>query len=76
MVRTTITLPAELKRAAETEARRRGISPGEILRHSLEVELAGRREADPFFADDASYGGRVPRKLSVQLDDYLYGSQG
>jgi hypothetical protein len=74
MVRTTIMLPEGLKRAAEAEARRRGVSLGEILRHSLEVELAARGGKDPFLSDSEVYGGSVPRRLSVDHDSFLYGS--
>jgi len=66
-------LPEGLKRAAEAEAKRRGISLGEILRHSLEVELAARSAKDPFLADMDVYSGAVPRSLSAEHDSFLYG---
>ena len=74
MTRTTIMLPPDLKLRAEREARRRGISLGQILRHSLETELrAGSHRAlgDSFFADAAVYRGKVPRDLSTRIDEHI-----
>lgn len=43
MVKTTLYLPDELKRAVESEARRRGVSEAEVIRASLQQALAPTR---------------------------------
>lgn len=43
-MKTTLYLPDDLKRAVETEARRRSVSEAEVVRESLRVTLLDRRQ--------------------------------
>lgn len=76
MKRTTLMLPAELKRRAMARAAELGISFGELVRGLLEERLSrpGRDAGqDPLFADKAVYTGDAPADLSADHDRYLYG---
>lgn len=77
MNRTTIMLPPDLKIRAADEASRRGISLGELIRRSLELNLARERTAagavDPLFADTELFDGPTPDDLAENHDKYLYG---
>jgi len=75
--RTSIVLPAGLKRQAVARARREGISFGEFVRQSLRETLTRpqtrkKRSKDPFWSDVAVYTGPVPADISVNHDKYLY----
>ncbi len=75
MKRTTIMLPERLKTRAEREARRRGISLGELVRVSLQATTGGGGAGDdPLFADKAVFSGESPADLAVDHDRYLYGA--
>ena len=75
MKRTTLMLPDDLKIRAQNRARGMGISLGELIRESLEITLDNADEEkltkDSLFADDALYGGEVPKDLSRNHDQYL-----
>ena len=76
MKRTTVMLPAELRRRAFIRARERGVSLGELIRESLDSALptaAPARADDPLFADSAVFAGKAPKDLSAAHDRYLYG---
>jgi hypothetical protein len=78
MVRTTIMLPADLRRRSTRRARERGVSFGELVRESLSAELDRApvsRDADPLFADGAVYKGQSPSNLAAEHDAYLYGDK-
>ena len=74
--RTTIVLPASLKKKAMARARIEGISFGEFIRQSIREQLArprGKRKLkDPFWSDVAVYDGPVPADISIDHDKYLY----
>ena len=75
MLRTTIMIPMNLKRRAQTLARRMGISLGELIRESLQATLrgdAGEVHEDTLFADDAIYDGPISREFSEKHDQFLY----
>ena len=73
MKRTTIMIPAPLKLKAEREARRLGVSLGQLIRQSLEEEI--NRAKTPrrrFFPGlDFSYTDDGPADLAENLDKYL-----
>lgn len=71
MTRTAIMIPEDLKTEAESAARRKGISLGEIVRISLRKNLDNEK-VDPFFSDIEFYTGKVPGDLSKDHDKYLY----
>lgn len=76
MKRTTVMLPADLRRRAFARARQRGVSLGELIRESLDASLPGRGEAraqDPLFADAATWEGKAPKDLAAAHDEHLYG---
>lgn len=69
-------LPMDLKRRAQTLARRMGISLGELIREALEATLrgdAGEVREDSLYGDDAVFEGEVMSDLSDRHDRYLYG---
>ena len=74
MEKTTINLPADLKRKAEQEARKKGVSLAELIRQLLS-RVVQAREADPFFENTMVFKGDSPADLSRNHDDYLYGSE-
>jgi hypothetical protein len=76
MKRTTVKLPADLRRRPFARARERGVSLGELIRESLASALptaAPVRADDPLFTDTAVLGGKAPRDLSAAHDRYLCG---
>lgn len=76
MKRTTVMLPADLRRRAFVRARERGVSLGELIRESLDSALpsaAPVRAEDSLFTDAAVFSGKAPKDLSVAHDRYLYG---
>ena len=79
MNRTTVMLPEDLKRAAQSEAERRGISLGDLIRESLRRQIEDepkRRDQDLLFTDAATWSGDAPGDLSERHDDELYGESG
>ncbi len=79
MYRTSILLPARLKRVAARRARSLGLSFGEFVRRAIEKavrETASRRDdRDPLWRDRAVFRGPVPADLSTRHDYYLYGEE-
>ena len=78
MKRTTVMLPADLRRRAFVRARERGVSLGELIRESLSSALpasAPVRAEDPLFTDSAVFAGKAPKDLSAAHDLYLYGEE-
>jgi hypothetical protein len=76
MKRTTVMLPADLRRRAFVRARERGVSLGELIRESLGASLprtGPARAEDPLFAEAAVFEGEAPRDLSAAHDEHLYG---
>ncbi len=79
MHRTTILLPEDLHRAAEDEARRIGLSLGELIRQRLRPVLDARTEAKPaFFCGRRGRGTARPifppstTNISTVLEKALY----
>ena len=79
MHRTTILLSKELRRDAETVARRRGISLSELIRRQLTAAVRGgnalKRASDPLFQPTHLMSADGPPDLAARHDDYLYGRQ-
>jgi len=76
MRRTTFMLPDDLKERAQSLAKQRRVSFGELVRRLLwrEVDTARRPEpTDPFFSDSAVWEGPTPGDVAERHDDYLYG---
>ncbi len=76
MHRTSILLPLELKRKAELEAGKKGISLGEMIRRGLKSDIDGSRHQStviPAFFQRQPWGKKTPVDLSAHHDDYLYG---
>ena len=73
MTRIQLDIPEPLKRQAEDEARRRGMTLDAVIRAALQAMLT---KPDPLFDDDYRYSGPAPRDLSSNLDKYLYGDEG
>ena len=76
MKRTTIMLPATLKRKAEAHAKRRHLSLGGYIRQSLEQSI--RHDAnghdkshDPLFNTDIVFEDNGPPDLAENHDKYL-----
>jgi hypothetical protein len=74
MHRTTILLPEDLRRAAEREAKRAGLSLGELIRQRLRPALEGQKSRVPAFFSRTPWKGHGPADLSANHDQYLYGS--
>ena len=76
MQRTTVVLPAGLKKRAMTIARQRKISFSEFVRQAMERSAPPPRKRlkgkDPYWSDVAVYDGPVPPDLSSNHDKYLY----
>lgn len=73
MQRTTILLPAELKRRAVKRAKERGVSFGELVRKALAAHLRDVSDTeDSLLADLAVFQGKTPRDLAAEHDRYLY----
>ena len=78
MKRTTIMLPADLRRRAFRRAKSQGVSFGVVVRESLDSALPALEWAvgdDPLFLDGAVWRGRSPRALARDHDRFLYGSE-
>jgi hypothetical protein len=78
MRRTTIMLPADLRRRAFRRARDQGVSFGVVVRESLDAALPALEWIggdDPLFADGAVWRGRAPRALAREHDRFLYDSE-
>lgn len=60
--KTTVYLPAALKAAIESEARRRGISEGQVIRDAVEAALA-RPKPRAGFLDADPFAGRADESL-------------
>lgn len=74
MKRTTIMLPADLKAKSQREARRLGISLGQLIRKSLEMELDQSRKPRRrrFFPDlDLTFTDDGPPNLVANLESFL-----
>jgi hypothetical protein len=72
MHRTTILLPEDLRRAAELEAKRAGLSLGELIRQRLRPALEGKKSGVPAFFARTPWKGQGPADLSAHHDQYLY----
>ena len=76
MHRTTIMLPADLRRRAQRRAQQEGLSLAELIRQALEESLResrGGRAQDSFFADNAVFHGEDgPTDVALNHDKYLY----
>jgi len=72
MHRTTILLPPDLHRAAEVEARAKGISLSELIRRKLAPAMEGRSNSTPAFFDRKPWVDSGPCDLSENHDRYLY----
>jgi hypothetical protein len=75
MKRTTVMLPERLRAQAKEQARRLGVSFGELIRRSLEAMLGGAKADDPLLADDEVFDGPTPDDLAADPDRYLYGPE-
>ncbi len=78
MRRTTVMLPADLRRRAFRRAKEQGVSFGVIVRASLDAALPDQQGTggdDPLFADGAVWRGRAPRALARDHDRFLYDSE-
>ena len=74
MHRTTILLPDFVRKAAQGEARARGISLGELIRRKLVEGVKEVEAKQPVFFRRESWKGNTPADLSKNHDTYLYGS--
>jgi hypothetical protein len=76
MQRTTVMLPAGLKKRAMALARQRKLSFAEFVRKAVEQSAPAPRKRlkgkDPFWDDVLVFDGPVPADLSVNHDKYLY----
>jgi hypothetical protein len=79
MDRTTIMLPPDLKIRASNQAKKMGMSLGQLIRKALEDSLysQNKRDAadDPLFLDSAVFEDKTPKDLSSEHDKYLYGDK-
>jgi len=79
MDRTTIMLPPELKVRAANQAKKMGISLGQLIRKapkkSLDTEKRTKTGDDSLFLDNVVYGGKTPGDLASEHDKYLYGEK-
>lgn len=75
MHRTTILLPADLRRKADQEAKSLGISLSELVRRRLEEGGQDPADGRPSrFFSRQPWTGTVPADTAANHDDYLYGS--
>lgn len=79
MRRTSILLPSALRNRADRQARRLGISFGELVRRALvalldEAEAPGARDA--LFADRAVCSCEIPSGATTHHDAHLYPTDG
>jgi hypothetical protein len=78
MKRTTVMLPADLRRRAFRRAKEQGVSFGVVVRDSLDAALPALEEVsgdDSLFKDGAVWVGRAPRDLAREHDRFLYDSE-
>ncbi|MCM3875939.1 MAG: hypothetical protein NEA02_05915 [Thermoanaerobaculia bacterium] len=78
MRRTTVMLPADLRRRAFRRAKEQGVSFGVVVRDSLDAALPaleGTSGDDTLFADGAVWRARAPRALAREHDRFLYDSE-
>jgi hypothetical protein len=78
MRRTTVMLPADLRRRAFRRAKEQGVSFGVVVRESLDAALPapdGAGGRDSLFADGAVWRGRVPAALARDHDVFLYDAE-
>lgn len=78
MRRTTVMLPADLRRRAFRRAKDQGVSFGVVVRESLDAVLPALEWTggdDPLFSDGAVWRGRAPRALAREHDRFLYDSE-
>lgn len=78
MKRTTVMLPADLRRRAFRRAKEQGVSFGVVVRDSLDAALPALERTDgddSLFADGAVWRGPVPRALAREHDRFLYDSE-
>jgi len=73
MHRTTILLPPNLLRAAQKEARKNGISLGELIRRRLVFGEEGGSVTKPAFYRREGWTEATPADLSEKHDEHLYG---
>lgn len=73
MHRTTILLPENVRKAAQKEARKNGISLGELIRRRLVSGTEVASSAVPLFFRREVWTGATPRDLSERHDEHLYG---
>ncbi len=77
MIRTQVYLPEDLGMEIKLKAKRDKKSKAEIIRAALERGLVERKASN--LGDEllkiASLGGRGPKDLSTNHDDYLYGGK-
>jgi len=74
MHRTTILIPEDLKRSAERQALKEGLSFSALIRRRLSIDLDLKAERSSFFSR-RPWTGSAPRDLSSQHDEYLYGEK-
>jgi hypothetical protein len=73
MKRTTIMFPARLRSQVEKLARQEGVSPGKLIRDTMQERVAktdghGRNR---FFIHDDSVDDGLPADVSANIDKYL-----
>ena len=76
MHRTTILLPNDLRREAETVATRRGITLSELIRRQLAAAIRTKpvaRSEDPLFRPRRLATRKNPSDIAASHDSYLYG---
>ena len=77
MHRTTILLPAKLRREAENAARAQGVTLSELIRRKLAAAVASqsgrRRSTDALFRPAHLIASEGATDLSTRHDEYLYG---
>ena len=79
MDRTTVMLPSDLKIRASNQAKKMGISLGQLIRQALEESLNTEKRTDTgedsLFLDNVVYYGTTPKDLASKHDKYLYGEK-
>ena len=73
MHRTTILLPRDLHRAAESEARTAGISFSELIRRRLATSRPQQPASPPAFFSRKPWVDSGPSDMAADHDRYLYG---